>query len=529
MVGAVDDRAEHEADRLADEVIGRLMRDADPAAAQAATAPQPIHRSAGSAAPVAEVGREGGPLSEGLTRRIEGARGGGSALPDELRARYEPAFGSSLSHVRIHDGAESAHLNRMVSARAFTTGSDIFFGAGQYRPDTPEGEHVLLHELAHTRQQSAVRRTAIHRTWDFKAGQIDWSKTRWISTIPTGQAVFFMEDATGDRLVVKSERNPAGLAEMAATAHEALSNVKSVHHMQIEGQQRQQLTGMIADPSRSKLEPTSWTALGKMVRKDYGPILDEMKSKNPNAGEPSDIAVAQYFQADQVTNGSGMIAMTYAAGDTASKAGRSRDVNPMRPEKNRMRSLLTNFKHMEALGQLTAVDIFLGNGDRVMAGNLGNWIYDPHGTSVTAIDHVDDTMRNVYVRGGDTTLEIGRLAKAKLGETAAYSVQQLAHGMVNPVYANDTDFVTWIDSQGGYRRQLMEEALQNGLEAGRKLLIKTFTSTRFTIGGGKARAVKKSIKKAANAGTKADKGFAGDSPDHYYRILKSRAEWLKKN
>ena len=64
----------------------------------------------------------------------------------------EEGFGSSLSNVRIHDDTTTASLNQSMSARAFTSGPDIFFGHGQYSPGTATGERVLAHEIAHTLQ-----------------------------------------------------------------------------------------------------------------------------------------------------------------------------------------------------------------------------------------------------------------------------------------------------------------------------------------------------------------------------------------
>src|SRR5262249_12706258 len=127
----------------------------------------PVARSfGGGGAP--EVGYEGGELSGDLTGRIEQARGGGRPLDDPVRQRMEAAFGTSLGDVRIHTDPRAAELNSSISARAFTTGRDIFFGSGEYRPETPAGQQMLAHELAHTVQQRAgVRR--IHRVWDLKA------------------------------------------------------------------------------------------------------------------------------------------------------------------------------------------------------------------------------------------------------------------------------------------------------------------------------------------------------------------------
>jgi hypothetical protein len=42
-----------------------------------------------------------------------------------------------------------------VDAVAFTAGSDIFFRAGAYAPDTADGRHLLAHEAVHVVQQAA--------------------------------------------------------------------------------------------------------------------------------------------------------------------------------------------------------------------------------------------------------------------------------------------------------------------------------------------------------------------------------------
>ena len=111
-------------------------------------------------APGSTVGLAGGSLDAASSDRIEAARGGGSALPDGVRRRMELGFGSSLSHVRVHDGAQAGALSAGMSAEAFTTGNDIFFGPGRFAPETPAGEQVLAHEIAHvlTEGGSTTRR-----------------------------------------------------------------------------------------------------------------------------------------------------------------------------------------------------------------------------------------------------------------------------------------------------------------------------------------------------------------------------------
>ena len=40
-----------------------------------------------------------------------------------------------------------------MQARAFTTGADVYFGHGEYRPGTAEGDKLIAHELTHVVQQ----------------------------------------------------------------------------------------------------------------------------------------------------------------------------------------------------------------------------------------------------------------------------------------------------------------------------------------------------------------------------------------
>jgi hypothetical protein len=55
----------------------------------------------------------------------------------------------------VHTDQEADTLSRSLSARAFTTGNDIFFKQGEYNPDSTAGQKLITHELAHTIQQGA--------------------------------------------------------------------------------------------------------------------------------------------------------------------------------------------------------------------------------------------------------------------------------------------------------------------------------------------------------------------------------------
>lgn len=103
-----------------------------------------------------EVGLEGGPLSDDLASRIQAKRGSGAPLDTSTRTAMESAFGTSFEDVRVHADAESDQLNRRISAKAFTTGSDIFFRQGGYDPSSSTGRELLSHELSHVVQQRAM-------------------------------------------------------------------------------------------------------------------------------------------------------------------------------------------------------------------------------------------------------------------------------------------------------------------------------------------------------------------------------------
>jgi Domain of unknown function (DUF4157) len=84
---------------------------------------------------------------------IARTRGSGGALDTRSRDRVGAALGDPLDDVRVHTDATADRLARAVSARAFTTGSDIYFASGEYQPGTSGGDRLLAHELTHVVQQ----------------------------------------------------------------------------------------------------------------------------------------------------------------------------------------------------------------------------------------------------------------------------------------------------------------------------------------------------------------------------------------
>ncbi len=145
---------EHDEERLHEE-----PERAAPEAPSHAGDPARLAATVGNRAFGAILGRVGeGILPDGTAHpdveaTIARTRGSGSQLDPGSLARNSEALGDSLGDVRIHHDSTSDALAQSVSARAFTTGSDVYFAAGEYQPGSSGGDELLTHELAHVVQQ----------------------------------------------------------------------------------------------------------------------------------------------------------------------------------------------------------------------------------------------------------------------------------------------------------------------------------------------------------------------------------------
>jgi hypothetical protein len=64
-------------------------------------------------------------------------------LEPSTRSRFEAGFGRDFSDVRVHAGPAAAASARDLRAQAYTLGTDVHFGAGRFRPDTPQGQLIV--------------------------------------------------------------------------------------------------------------------------------------------------------------------------------------------------------------------------------------------------------------------------------------------------------------------------------------------------------------------------------------------------
>jgi Domain of unknown function (DUF4157) len=161
IVGQVNDPFEHEADRVADEVVRAPVRELSIGAA-----PTQISRKCDceQCADCQEEDEQllrkpsdaAGPVSAEAPSVVhEVLRSPGQPLDTPTRAFFEARFRHDFTRVRVHTDAQATASARAVQARAYTVGPDIVFGQGQYAPATQNGQRLLAHELTHVVQQSA--------------------------------------------------------------------------------------------------------------------------------------------------------------------------------------------------------------------------------------------------------------------------------------------------------------------------------------------------------------------------------------
>ncbi|WP_298734426.1 DUF4157 domain-containing protein [uncultured Chitinophaga sp.] len=89
----------------------------------------------------------------------ENLQSAGQPLDSTSRAYFGQRFGHDFSNVKVHNDARAHASARAVHAAAYTVGSTITFGAGQYQPGTAAGRRLLAHELTHVVQQQQAAAT----------------------------------------------------------------------------------------------------------------------------------------------------------------------------------------------------------------------------------------------------------------------------------------------------------------------------------------------------------------------------------
>ena len=176
-LGAVGDKYEREADRVAKQVVNSIS----------ATNQQPVQKMNQEEEELAQMKPgiqrmatgEATEVETSIETDIQRARGKGHPLAENVRVPMEQAFGADFSGVKVHTDSQSHQLNQSIQARAFTTRQDVFFRQGEYNPGSRSGQELIAHELTHVVQQNggALMRSELPNTQQDPVKETPWAST----------------------------------------------------------------------------------------------------------------------------------------------------------------------------------------------------------------------------------------------------------------------------------------------------------------------------------------------------------------
>jgi hypothetical protein len=92
-------------------------------------------------------------------------KGRGNPMDTATRQAMEQAFGADFGQVRVHTDPSAQWMNKVMHAKAFAHGNDIFFNENNYQPGTKDGKKLLAHELTHTLQQKGQKAKQVQGHW----------------------------------------------------------------------------------------------------------------------------------------------------------------------------------------------------------------------------------------------------------------------------------------------------------------------------------------------------------------------------
>src|SRR5262249_34092815 len=106
----------------------------------------------------------------------------------------ERSYGVNLGNVRVHTGVGAQTAARMLSARAFTYGNQIFLGPGEQPTDLG----LMAHEAAHVVQQQGA--PALQRSASGQTNNFEREADRASAAVQSGASFTVQERTTSPRI-----------------------------------------------------------------------------------------------------------------------------------------------------------------------------------------------------------------------------------------------------------------------------------------------------------------------------------------
>ncbi len=160
------------------------------------------------------------------------------SLHPEIREMMESRFGHDFRNVRIHSNGVAAEAAHSLSARAFAAQNHIVFGTGQYAPESPKGQWLLAHELAHVAQGNLAGTTYgdVERDARLAATAVAEGHQARTRSGHDGRSIhLFGEPENVPEMTYISNQGSAGFLQQAADFHTAwgltIQRVSSIEQM----------------------------------------------------------------------------------------------------------------------------------------------------------------------------------------------------------------------------------------------------------------------------------------------------------
>ena len=368
--------------------------------------------------------------------------------------------------------------------------------------------------------RGAVNTNLIHR-WPTDTPTLDFTKTKTMTPLMSGQAVLFVKDATDPPVVIKSEDAPFGATLLSAFMHRQLHGTPTIRTT--DGTpDKQTFIDLIENPA---IGPTDkWDALGNA--KDAGSWIVPRIEYDMTTGQPRDTRgntpeqKARFFMADQFRSKPKVQVMMVATGQSTRKM--AQQDKTITQGVSRYRAALSDPAYVRKLGELTAADYFLENGDRATA-NFGNFMTDAN-NAIQLIDNMDANAQALWqsddVIGARTHLD--QLAPSKTDALVKTFLWNVVNEVKFGEKGGDVQIKAWLKEagQGGTREDAIKTQFAAGLDSGRARIIKLYATNKS---GKEGRKAKKAAKEAYKIDSRA--GDAGAIP--YWERLKARARYLK--
>ncbi|MGH2409775.1 MAG: hypothetical protein ACRDGS_05320 [Chloroflexota bacterium] len=379
-----------------------------------------------------------------------------------------------------------------------------------------QGKQAASADGVRGRQSPTVQRRAgtpvsVQR-WPTTTPNLDWSQTQSIGALPSGQPVLFFHDHSGPPVVVKAEDAPYGLTLFSDVIHQQVHGTPTVTTRDGTSS-KSTLLRLIADPSKSD---ASWDAAGQKCKPE------DFTGATP-ADRARDSMVKTFTKLPKIQI---MAALTSESGRKLA----AKDSDPAKMGPGGYRQLFDDMAVVNKLGQLSAADYFLENGDRVQM-NFGNFMVEAN-NALTLIDNMDVAAKNLWSDADPVgpKNKIKELAPSKqdamVKKLAANIVTEVKYEAAADQRTNaEASIKAWLQEQSGAgtREEAIKSALGTGIAQGRARIIKLYATGKTGKAG---RLAKKGAERAYKMDLKAGDRQAGGIS--YWERLKARARYLQK-